>query len=73
MEHTIENEARQGLLRLLSRISSDEEFTMLRDAINSYFAEKILREADRLWDEGILSEDKLDSILHEHLRTPYND
>ena len=41
----------------------------LRRLLASYYAEKAQKEADRLWDEGILDGDAIEQILDEHLRT----
>ena len=33
--------------------------------------ERLQRELDILWDNGALDEKKLETLRHEHLRTPY--
>ena len=41
----------------------------LRQLLASYYAEKAQKEADRLWDEGVLDGEAIEQILNEHLRT----
>ncbi len=73
MERTHFNEAQLHILRLMSHIKTDEELNELRNVISDYFAQKAQKEIDRLWDVGVLNQEKLDAMLKEHLRTPYKD
>ncbi|MBQ7413915.1 MAG: hypothetical protein IJV09_00585 [Prevotella sp.] len=70
-QRTILNEAQLGILRLLSRMTRVEQVEELRQVISNYYAQKATEEMDRLWDSGDWSEEKNESILKEHLRTPY--
>ena len=36
-----------------------------------YFAQRAEDDIDRLWDEGILSEEVMEEWKTEHMRTPY--
>ncbi len=72
MESTKLNEAQLYILRVMSHIKSDEELQALKKVISEYYARRVDEEAERLWKEGVLSQDKLDEILKEHLRTPYD-
>ena len=67
------NEAQLDFLRLLARIKTKDELDELRRIVCEYYARKVDEEMDRLWDEGKWSEEKIEEILHEHLRTPYHD
>ena len=40
--------------------------------ISNYYAQKATEEMDQLWESGEWSKEKNNSILKEHLRTPYN-
>ncbi len=71
MEGTRFNKAQLHLLQLMSHIKTDEELEELRQVISDYFADKAQKEIDRLWDVGVLNQEKLDGMLKEHLRTPY--
>ena len=70
-QRTILNEAQLGILRLLSRMTRVEQVEELRQVISNYYVQKATEEMDRLWDSGDWSEEKNESILKEHLRTPY--
>ncbi len=72
MERTRFNDAQLHILRVMSHIKSDEELQALKKVISEYYARRVDEEAERLWKEGVLSQDKLDEILKEHLRTPYD-
>jgi hypothetical protein len=61
------NKAQITLLQSLRNINTVEEALELKEIISNYYIEKLQKEADRLWDEGVLG----DFLLKEHLRTPY--
>ena len=65
------NEAQLSILRLLGRMKAVEQVNELRQVISSYYAKKATEEMDALWESGEWSEEKNESILKEHLRTPY--
>ena len=48
-----------------------EQVNELRQVISIYYAKKATEEMDALWESGEWSEEKNESILKEHLRTPY--
>ena len=35
------------------------------------FAQKAIREADKLWSEGVINENTIEEWKHEHMRTGY--
>lgn len=43
----------------------------LKQAISNYFAKKAEDEIDRLWENGTLTEAKVEGFRHLHERTPY--
>lgn len=61
------NEAQLSILRLLGSMKTVEEVNELRQVICDYYARKLDEEMDRLWDEGILNQEKLDAIRQEDL------
>lgn len=65
------NKAQLSILRLLSRMDTEEKVEELRQVISNYYAKKATEEMDRLWDSGEWSETKNEAVLEEHLRTPY--
>ena len=70
-QRTLLNEAQLSVLRLLGRMKTVEQVNELRQLISNYYAQKATEEMDRLWMAGEWSEEKNDSVLKEHLRTPY--
>lgn len=71
-QRTVLNEAQLSVLRLLATMKSVDEVHELRQIISNYYAQKATEEMDKLWESGEWSEEKNDTILKEHLRTPYN-
>ena len=72
MEQATElNKAQLGFMRLLAHFDKEEQVKELNDLICSYYARKVDEEMDRLWEEGLWNQEKIDQTLEEHLRTPY--
>ena len=44
----------------------------LKQAVSNYFAQKAEDEINRMWDEGTLTEEKVESFRTLHERTPYS-
>lgn len=40
--------------------------------ISDYFVQMADDELDRMWNEGTLNEERIESFRHLHERTPYN-
>lgn len=53
-------------------MKTGEQVNELKQVISSYYAQKATEEMDRLWNAEIWSEEKMQSWLKEHLRTPYS-
>jgi hypothetical protein len=66
-ETPILNFAQLHFLRSLSFIKTEEELNELQKIVRDFYLKKMDEEVDRLWDEGKLS----DSMIYEHMRTPY--
>lgn len=66
------NPVQLHLLEMFNYCKTEAELKELQDVLANYYANKAQEEADRLWDEGALNEEAIDHMLHEHLRTPYN-
>lgn len=71
-KRTVLNEAQLQLLDLVSIINTKEELEGLRKVIMDYLSSQLQGELDRLWDNGILSEQKVESFRSLHERTPYH-
>ena len=67
MEATILNPAQMHLLKLFSFNKSEDFAKEIQQVLTRYFQEKLDAETDRLWDEGILNQERLDEIRRENL------
>ena len=61
------------LLKMFSYAKDERVLEEIRKSLTAYFAQRVERDMDKLWDEGLRDQDKNEAILKEHLRTPYND
>lgn len=66
------NQAQLQILDMLSFIKTPEALQDLNKVISDYFVQKADAELDRMWNEGILNEERIESFRHLHERTPYN-
>lgn len=71
MKTTVFNPAQEHILRMLSFSNSEEDVIELKKVLFDYYSKKLQAEADKLWDEGVLNDEKIEGLLKEHLRTPY--
>lgn len=59
------------LIEAFAKSKSEETYRGLKTALNHFYADLLQKEMERLWDNGTLNQEKLDSLNKEHLRTPY--
>ena len=52
------------LLKLFSFNNSEEYAREIQMVLTRHFLSRLDEEADRLWDEGILNQEKLDELRH---------
>ena len=74
MEATVRqpfNQAQLELLSTMASLKSEADLIELKQAIARFFAERADREMERLWENGTINEETLESWKHEHMRTPY--
>ena len=71
MAATVLNDAQLEVLRMMAIFNTPEAVKDLKQSISNYFAQKAELEIDKLWEEGILSESKVESFRTLHERTPY--
>lgn len=69
--HTVFNAAQLYILELMSRVQNENELNEIKDVLAKHFADKALDAIDKLWDEGKINDDVIQSWKHEHMRTPY--
>ena len=69
METTALNSTQIMILESFASAKSQEEMNELMDLLRDYYAKKLDKELERLWDEGILNQEKLDELRNMHLHT----
>ncbi len=67
MEVNALNPTQMHLLKLFAFNDSEEYAREIQTLLTRYFQSKLDAESDRLWDEGILNQEKLDEIRKEDL------
>lgn len=65
------NEAQLQLLDMMSFVKSPEALNDLNIAISDFFAKKADEEMQKMWQEGKLNDEKIESFRFLHERTPY--
>jgi len=63
--------AQVKILEMMSFVKTPDALTELSNVISNYFAQRLDDELDKLWDEGALNEEKIESFRNLHERTPY--
>ena len=64
MKTTVLNPTQMHLLKLFSFNNSEEYAREIQTVLTRHFQERLDAESDRLWDEGILNQEKLDELRH---------
>ena len=72
MEATVFNPAQLQLLEMMSFVKREKALADLKQVISDYFVSQAQAEIDRLWDEGFLTDEKVESFRNLHERTSYN-
>ena len=67
MEATVLNPTQMHLLKLFAFNISEEYAREIQTVLTRHFQSQLDAEADRLWDEGILNQQRLDEIRREDL------
>ncbi len=63
--------AQQAVLNVISCLQSEQDLADLKQTLVKFMNERLQREMDKMWDSGAWSEEKLDAMRSEHLRTSY--
>ena len=61
--------AQMHLLKLFAYNNSDEFAREIQDVLTRHFQEKLEKEVDRLWDEGVFSDEILDKWMDEDVHS----
>lgn len=71
MESTTINPTQRMIIESFAASRDEEELNDLMDLLRDFYASRLKREMQRLWDNGTLDQSALDSLADEHLRTTY--
>ncbi len=71
METTVFNPIQQHLLRMFSFNRSEEDLQEMKSVLTEYYAKKVDDTFNKLWDEGVLDQKKLDEIRTQDLHALY--
>lgn len=71
MEATVLTPTQQHLLMLFSFNKEDSYAREIKSVLTRYFQSKLDEEADKLWEEGILDQNRLDELRKEDFHKKY--
>ncbi len=71
METMAINPAQRMIIESFAASRDEDELNDLMDMLRKFYATRLKREMQRLWDNGTLNQEALDNLDGEHLRTPY--
>lgn len=60
------------ILDMMSHVNEQNDFVAIRNMISDYFAKKADKAIEKMWDNGKIDLNTIDSWKNEHMRTPYN-
>ena len=65
------NPTQLHLLKMFSFAKDSKSLEEIRIALMDFFAKRVEKDMDELWDSCKWNNEKNEAILKEHLRTPY--
>ena len=71
MEATVFNPIQLYLLKMFSRMNSEQELKEVQQVLTEYYSKKVEKHANELWDNLGLTQEKLDELANIHERLPY--
>ena len=64
------NPVQLHILEMFNYCKTDESMEELKNVLSDFYAQKVQKEADRLWDSGQLNGEAIERILEEHWTMP---
>lgn len=71
MQATTFNPVQMAIVESFASVKSEDELISLTKLLKRFYADRLKKEMNRLWDEGILNGDKIDAMREEHFRIAY--
>ena len=67
MQATTLTPTQMHLLKLFAFNNSEEYAREIQSVLTKHFQQQLDAEADKLWDEGVLNQERLDALRYEDL------
>lgn len=71
MEATVFNPIQLHLLKMFSRMNSEQELKEVQQVLSEYYFKKVEEQASIIYEEQGWTPEKLEAMANEHFRTPY--
>ena len=65
------NQAQQAVLNVISCLQSEQDLADLKRTLIKFMNDRLQRKMDKLWESDEISNEKLQEMQSEHLRTSY--
>lgn len=65
------NQAQKAVLNVISCLQSEQDLADLKRTLIKFMNERMQREMDKLWESSELSDEKLQEMQSDYLRTAY--
>ena len=65
------NPAQYEIINMMSCLQDASDYAALKSVLVSFLNARMQSEIDGLYQSGRLSDEKMESLSHTHLRTPY--
>lgn len=65
------NQAQQAVLNVISCLQSEQDLADLKRNLIKFMNDRLQRKMDKLWESDEISNEKLQEMQSEHLRTAY--
>ena len=66
------NPSQMMILESFAGARDEQELNDLMDVLRDFYAQRLEREMQRLWDNGTLDGEKLEQLRGEHLRSSFH-
>lgn len=65
------NQSQQAVLNVISCLQSEQDLADLKRTLIKFMNDRLQRKMDKLWESDEISNEKLQEMQSEHLRTAY--
>jgi len=65
------NPIQYEIINMMSCLREESDYVELKSVLVKFLDERLQHAIDHLYEMGDLSEDKMEALSHQHLRTPY--